>query len=319
MTAVGNTSNPYIPGVRYEARKPVTRSDFENNNLYASAVPVEDGFINNEEAVAKAIIVYNLSGKDLAAALLEPINRTPKNPFGKEYREDERQLMAKLFPKGCGGHFHTPPSAYHFGIETQLLNSQGKLEWGTIEGFDLEDQAGVSLTVIPHPQIPGRFIVKKGKHLVGTHCRVKNTSGLVIRISLTVRECAYDRTPKEIQIAKMSRMADLGPENDRTVTVANNGYFDLLVHRHRFIMRVFETTYEMYENMDPHLQGLTGIPDDTCYVQLTSTYACSGDIVVFFEAEEGSSGGGVEAYAYPSDKTKFVNSVIVNAINPNRV
>jgi len=317
MTAVGNSSNPYIPGVRYEARKGVSRSDFENNTLYSTAVPVEDGFINNEEAVTKAIIVYNLAGKDLAVGLFEPLNRSPKNPFGKEFAEDERKLMAKVFPKGCGGHFHTPPSAYHFSIETQLLNSQGKLEWGTLEGFDLEDQAGITLTVVPDPRVPGRFKVKKGKHSVGTHCRVYNTSGLLIRISLTVSECAYDRTPKQIQIAKLSRVADLGPENDRTVTVANKGFFDLLVHRHRFIVRVFETTYEMYENLDPHIQGLTGSPDDTCYVELASTYACSGDVVVLFEAEE-YTGGAIEVYAYSADKTKFVNSVIVNAITPNR-
>jgi len=295
----------YIPGEFYDATRGITLPQFTSDQDISKSIPAEDGFIRNPGAKHHAVLVANLSGKDLCVVLdrAKPINHTV--PM---YRENEREVNGFYLPNGESSHFNIPPFCYHVTVTQFVESENGGRKILTREGFPL---MSIQDQVITYVNGEAQGIVKSIESTahINHYAILNNFTSYRLTVTITKSTTAYGQSPEEVAASKVSRLPDRGGDPVETNAICAGGSWHFKAPPRLYTCRALQPN-SISTGTDRIMgQGNDRVPGMDDYVELSAVNCMGGQVVVFLA--DVSRNGQILGKTYNAGEIKLVKSTIV--------
>jgi len=271
------------------------------------AIPREEGFNRDPEAVARCIQVVNLCGRKIVVVLDKDKRLNPSLP---SFRENETEINGFLLPRGCASHFPVPPWNYHVTVKQFVITENGTKKWLSRIGFQLKDLVNKVIT----------FDIGSADGLITSSITTANINHFTvftnytenrIQVSVTKSRTAYAQSQEEIAAQKISRKPDKGGQPVQVFDICAYASWHVKLPCRLWTVRGLQPTdVSVGVGEEQVFHEVDDVPDKNNYGLLTETNARAGQVVVFLA--DISRNGGVIAVAYPAGQLKPVDGDIVD-------
>jgi len=261
-------------------------------------------------AAQRAIVVINLSGKNLSV-VLDRDKRINKNL--PSVRENETELNGFYLPSGESSHFVVPPFCYNVSVTQYSEGENGAKKTLTREGFQL---ATLENKTITYYDGSAQGIVNEtlGNGNLGHYAYITNNSSHRLNVRITKTATAYGPSVAEIAAAKQSRLPDTGGEVIKEFNICVGGVWHFKPPVRLYTVRALEPpSLANGAGDDPLVGDNTKVPTIESYVELAESNARSAQTVVFLSNP--SRNGNVVAVTYNTNELKMINADIVQTSN----
>jgi len=300
-------SKYYICGQRYNASIGITPTQFNDPQIYANSVPVEQGFLSDPDSASSAIIVVNLTGRSIVVALDRP------NPNARDANDDSRENQieegAFELPKGQSGHFNVDPCLTILNLNADVPSETGGRKTITGPGWSLSDLEDTAITIKNGVPDGLRFIVVQNANL-NRFCTIFNASDHQVTVSIKRSESVFGRATDQEEKEKSDRRPDMGDDPKFSRVLKAGGKLHLDSPAQVYKCRALQTNVQTDQPADGYFVSDEVVPSVDDYVEYVNAAAdaVAGQVVVFLLDTDGET---IVSQVLDDSEVKYVTQKIV--------